>query len=231
VKTEDHVSEEQLNAFVDGELEPEERSKVFSKAEHSLELDQRLCRQRKLKELVQHAYRDVPRPPRLRGGSPRSGGRFRMAAAAAVLLFFGAGAGIAVRDHLAAGGGMFPAGDRVAQDDFLLHVTSGEPADMKRALDKAAELLAAASPDHPRRVEVVANEKGLNLLRSDVTPFSREISELSEESVVFYACSRAIQILEDKGVEVRLVPEAIPDYTALDRVVKRMREGWRYIKI
>ena len=102
---------------------------------------------------------------------------------------------------------------------------------MKLALQQAKELLDAAEPGKPRQVEVVANERGLDLLRSDVTPFSDEISALSDESVIFYACSKAIQRLEEKGIEVRLVPEAIPGYTALDRVVIRMKDGWQYIKI
>ena len=75
------------------------------------------------------------------------------------------------------------------------------------------------------------DEQGLDLLRSDVTPFSAEISALASESVIFYACSKAIQRLEAKGIEVQLVPEAIPGYTALDRVVIRMKDGWQYIKI
>jgi len=32
-------------------------------------------------------------------------------------------------------------------------------------------------------------------------------------------------------VAVQLVPQAIADYTALDRVVIRMQEGWHYEKI
>ena len=48
---------------------------------------------------------------------------------------------------------------------------------------------------------------------------------------MFYACSKAIERLEEKGVDVRLVPEAIPGFTALDRVVERMQDDWQYIKL
>jgi intracellular sulfur oxidation DsrE/DsrF family protein len=102
---------------------------------------------------------------------------------------------------------------------------------MKRALQKAEELLSTARPGYPRQVEVVANERGIDLLRSDITPFSAEISALANRNVIFYACSKAIERLEEKGVNVQLVPEAIPGYTALDRVVIRMKDGWQYIKI
>ena len=116
-------------------------------------------------------------------------------------------------------------------ENFILHVISGEPDQMKRALQKTRELLDAAEPGQYRQVEIVANEKGLNLLRSDITPYSDEISALSDESVIFYACAKAIERLEEKGINVQLVPEAIPGFTALDRVVIRMKDGWNYIKI
>ena len=95
----------------------------------------------------------------------------------------------------------------------------------------AEHLLASAPDDGPRHVEIIANEQGLNLLRSDVTQFASEISLLQAHDVVFYACSKTIQRLEERGVAVQLVPHAIADYTALDRVVLRMQEGWTYEKI
>jgi intracellular sulfur oxidation DsrE/DsrF family protein len=80
-------------------------------------------------------------------------------------------------------------------------------------------------------VEIVANERGLDLLRSDVTPFAEEIRALQKNNVVFYACARSIQRLEESGVKVILVPDIRQDYTALDRVVMRMQDGWKYEKI
>jgi len=233
----EHISEEQLNAFIDGELESEEGSSLFSEAEQSAELDQRLCQQRKLKELVKHAYQDVPEPRRLlaRKGSGQS--MFGMAMAASVLMLLGVTTGLFLSgfldpapqpQSLAA-----TAGNKAiaASENYILHVISGEPDQMKLALQKTRELLDATEPGQNRQVEIVANEKGLNLLRSDITPYSDEISALSDESVIFYACAKAIERLEEKGINVQLVPEAIPGYTALDRVVIRMKDGWQYIKI
>lgn len=233
----DKISEEQLNAFLDGELESEERSCLFNEAELSAELDQRLCQQRKLKELVKHAYRDVPEPKRLLAGRRSRTGLVGLAMAASLLLVLGVTVGLFMRGYLnpAPHPGEFASASGTTaesvMENYILHVISGEPEQMRLALEKAEQLLTSAEPDNPRQVEVVANEKGLNLLRSDITPFSREISALADQKVIFYACSKAIQRLEEKGVEVQLVPEAIPGYTALDRVVIRMKDGWQYIKI
>ena len=237
MKKDENISEEQLNAFIDGELESEEINGVFDEAEQSTELDQRLHRQRKLKELVKHAYRDVPEPGRRSPAGRMPTSIPGMALVASLLLFLGAAAGMFLNHSLYQKA--LPAGHEtaatgqpvIAVDNYILHVSSGDPEQMQRALKMAKALLSSAEPDAPRQVEVVANEKGLDLLRSDITKFNEEINYLASNKVVFYACSKTIQRLEEKGVVVRLVPEAISGYTALDRVVLRMQDGWEYIKI
>jgi len=232
-----HVSEEQLNAFVDGELESEETNTFFDEAEQSAELDQRLCQQRKLKELVKHAYREVPERPQASSVRRLPKSVFGLALVASVLLLVGAISGLILHGYIehgspnegyAASTGPEPA---AVTNSYIIHVSSGDPEKMGLALQKAQALLSSADPGAPLRVEVVANEQGLDLLRSDVTRFKDEISYLASEKVVFYACSKTIQRLQEKGVDVKLVPEATQGYTALDRVVLRMHEGWQYIKI
>ena len=235
MKKDEHISEEQLNAFVDGELDSEERSCVFNEAEQSAELEQRLCQQRKIKELVKHAYRDVPEPRRLLTGRRTRGSMLGLAVAASMLLVLGIVTGQLMPrffdQNLHPGGPEANTQAVTGMENYILHVVSGEPEKMRFALQQARVLLDSADPDNPRRVEIVANEQGLDLLRSDVTLFSDEIRALSQENVMFYACSKAMERLEEKGIEVRLVPEAIPGYTALDRVVERMQDGWQYIKL
>jgi len=237
MKKEDHISEEQLNAFVDGELDSEEISCLFDEAEQSAELDQRLCQQRKLKEMVKLAYQDVPEPKRRLSGQQIPRSMLGLAAAASMLLVLGVTTGLLISGYFYQNPlpgeptANTPPQAVAAMENFILHVVSGEPEKMKLALQKASELLSNSAPGKPRRVEVVANEQGLDLLRSDVTPFANEISALANEQVIFYACSKAIERLEEKGVEVQLVPEAVPGYTALDRVVTRMKDGWQYVKI
>ncbi len=230
MKREDLPSEEQLNAFTDGELEADEENRIFSLADECTELDARLCQQRKLKELVQHAYRDVPRPRRRDGGPHSRGSLLSLAAAAVLLLLVGvAGGWFAGRAH---DSGMAAAAVApTSADTWLLHVTSADPVQMQRALNRADELMSAGTGPSRRQVEIVANEGGLDLLRSDRTPFAERIRELAEHDVLFFACSRAIERLEEQGVPVVLLPEANSRYSALDRVALRLQQGWTYEKI
>lgn len=237
MKKDEHFSEEQLNALVDGELDPEEKSRLYSESERSAELDQRLCQQRKIKELVKHAYEEVPRPRRFAGAPLAPAGLFGRSLVASALLLLGLTIGFLAERYMveARGNGpasVAPVAATVSEpDNYILHVVSGEPEDMYAALQEARELLDSAEEGQFRQVEIVANEKGLDLLRSDVTPYADEIASLQASDVVFYACSRTIERLEEKGVKVHLLPKTNHDYTALDRVVLRMKDHWKYVKI
>jgi intracellular sulfur oxidation DsrE/DsrF family protein len=234
MKKDEHFSEEQLNAFVDGELDPEEKSRLYNESADSPELDMRLCQMRKLKELVRHAYDDVPVAEHPRGPTLRRFDPFGRALVAGVLLAIGATSGYLGHGLISAEPANTPAATAQVleqTENYLLHVVSGDPEQMHSALSHARFLLDSANEGDSRRVEIVANERGLDLLRSDVTPFAEEIRALQNSNVVFYACARSIQRLEEKGVKVILVPDIQQDYTALDRVVMRMQDGWKYEKI
>jgi len=231
MKKDDIISDEQLSAFMDGELEAEEENRIFTLSEECSDLDSRLCQQRKLKEMVQHAYRDVPRPKRSNKlGGPR-GGWFNLAAAAMLALAVGLAGGWMASRSLDGTTVADVAAVPASQDTWLLHVASSDPARMQLALNRAEELMHGPGASASARVEIVANEGGLDLLRSDRSPFAERIRELADQDVLFFACSRAIERLEEQGVKVRLLPEANTEYSALDRVVYRMQQGWAYEKI
>ena len=237
MKKDEQVSEEQLNAFTDGELDTEEESRIFELSDESPELDTRLCQQRKLKEMIQHAYRNVPQAER-RSVQAGSGGRVLGLAAAALVLLV---TGMVVGWYSSLTMGPGHSGNQTASgtstttqaqsDTYLLHVTKSDREHMQMALRRAGELMNGPDATEARRVEIVANEGGLDLLRSDVTPFAEQIRTLAEQDVLFFACTKAIERLEEQGIQVNLLPEANTDYSALDRVVLRMQEGWQYIKI
>ena len=228
MKKDELISDEQLNAFTDGELEADEENRIFTLSEENPEVDVRLCQHRKLKELMQHGYRDVPKPRRRDDqGGP---GRNLLGLAAALVLAIGVIAGWSASRLLDSSPAPIVAAT-TNPDTWLLHVASSDPVRMQMALDRAESLTTGSGAEAGRRVEIVANEGGLNLLRSDMTPFAQQIRQLAEQDVLFFACSKAIERLEEQGISVHLVPEANTNYSALDRVVLRMQQGWTYEKI
>lgn len=91
-------SDEFLNAFVDNQLDPEEKSRAYADLSRDAALNHQVCELRKLHDLVQLAYRDPPAPPvraPAKTGTRRPGWRFGVAAT--VLLTLGVALGTQIR--------------------------------------------------------------------------------------------------------------------------------------
>ena len=89
--TSQDISDERLNAFVDGELEASEKSEVFEALGKDSTLSQRTCELRQLSELVRHAYDHPPQSERLQKKEARRQiSAFGQAAAATLLIGLGA---------------------------------------------------------------------------------------------------------------------------------------------
>lgn len=223
-------SDEQLNAFVDSQLGAQESEEILAAATTDAELGQRLCALRATKELVNHAYGRIP-PARRR--ARRRGSLWSGALAAGLAL--AAGVLIGWQGHrtsqeggeaLATLGGLFaPQPARV-----LIHLDNSQTERMEQALDLAEAYLAKAGR---ARVEIVVNNSGLDLLREESTFHAERIARLAarHEMLAFVACGNAIARYRSAGLDVKLVPEARVERTAVEHIVDRVRQGWTYLKI
>jgi intracellular sulfur oxidation DsrE/DsrF family protein len=50
-------------------------------------------------------------------------------------------------------------------------------------------------------------------------------------NVSFIACSNAINRLRMQGVEPKIIAHSKTGDTAVERIVKRLQEGWVYVKV
>ncbi len=57
-------SDEFISAFVDGQMIPEERAQVYAQAASDEAFNRRVCELRKIRDLIQLAYRELPKPGR-----------------------------------------------------------------------------------------------------------------------------------------------------------------------
>jgi len=228
-----NFSDERLNAFVDNQLGARECDEILAAIATDVELGQRVCALRATKELVRHAYGPVPpawrTPPRR---LPLWGG----ALAAGVVLAIGVLIGW--QGHQAAATIATP-GSAAARTDrlfpaeparILIHLDSSRSEQMEAALDLAEAYLAKTGN---ARIEVIANNTGLDLLRARTTPYAGRIAELKahHERVGFIACGQTIARLRAGGQDVSLVPEAAVTRTAIEHVAERVQQGWTYLKI
>ena len=238
-----NINEHQLNAFVDHELDATEREQVFSESESKPEIDKTLCEYRKLKDLVKHAYETVPAPQGMidAKNQPHQMSHRRFYSAASLLIATGFLVGALVSHSYWPGQVTKQGAESSLSNDsiqsvqainkVILHLESNDLSLMDAALTRAEYLLSNSPVDKPLMVEVVTNDQGLDLLRSDLSPFAQRISNLSDQNVVFIACARKIENLRNGGVDVNLLPQAEYHFTAFDRVVEKLQHGWSYEKI
>lgn len=225
-------SEEQLNAFVDGELAAAEREEILAASTVDPVVAQRVCALRASKELLQHAYdrHALPTPARAR----RDAGWWSGALAAGVMLVVGIVLGIQVQrtapeqTHASL---EWASNFFVAQPQrMLVHLDHANTEHMEAALDLVDAYLEKNASAH---VEVIVNNRGLDMLRTDRTPFATRIADLvlRYDNVAFIACENAIARFEGEGERVTILPEAKRMHNAIAHIADRVQAGWTYIKV
>ncbi|MDX1697598.1 MAG: hypothetical protein R3308_04890, partial [Thiohalobacterales bacterium] len=230
-------SDEQLQAFVDDEIDIIDRAEMMEAIRHNDTLACEVCELLQIKDAVRLAYREPERPAQQKKGL--QAGRWsplpRVAAAAVMLFALGTLTGVLVKPYLANPvsqgtaplAGLSHAGQELKR--VVLHISSAERASLDQALTDAEELLRQYQ-DRPEMVqlEVVANAEGLSLLRADTSDQAERIRRLAEtfDNVSFLACSRTIEKLRMRGIDVHLLPEARVIPGALEAIVDRLQQGW-----
>lgn len=233
-------SDETLNAFIDGELGPEETDELIAEMSQDAALSEEICRLNQTKELLRHVYRHPPQP------EPRANKKRkaypRVAAVLALLAVGGAGGWtahqVAVSSEVHNVGNtqliQLPGAANEALN-VVLHVNSWEPERLASLLDETELLLSSYEQTGQRlNVEILTNGSGLDLLRADVTPYAARIHELQQrfDNLSFIACQTAMDRLkEERGVQAQLLPDSRVVPSAVSEIARRQREGWVYIQI
>lgn len=227
-------SDERLNALVDGELTPADADSLLAAVARDPALRQRVCDLQLAKELVRHAYAGVESPAPAAGRAVRSR-PWRLAAALAVVFVTGGTLGWGVRE--AGPSAEQLAGAVLAHEAatrLILHVATNDPAAGQATLARAQAVLEAArAAGRSVDVEIVANGPGLDLLRADVSAQGASLAALqaAHPGLSLVACGQTVQKLRDAGVTVQLLPGTLVASSALDEIVRRLEQGWTYLRI
>ena len=231
-------SDEMINAYADGELQGGEKAEFEEALKNDVKLQQAVDCVFVLKAQLHDAYRGVD------AFSPAQNDGFGYRVAGFALMF------LLVFSSGWLGGDLMHRTDKVNQDNayfagginaaqevkgkFVLHIGTHDQVKFKQAIDEIENLLVSyRSETQPIELEVIANAGGLNLFREDGSPYVQKVKQISQQypNVKFIACANAIERLRERGIEPKLIDAVRQGTTALDQVVKRMNEGWTYIKI
>jgi len=237
------ISDEELCAYIDDELDFEERTRVVEQLEQNDDLTREAQELRQLQAMLRHAYRTPPPAPKHHKKGNGSHHTLN-ALAAGLLLTVGAVTGWYGNEQLTGNTQTEPLAFEhaaqlntaaAAQENLLLHISSNDPAKMEAALSYAEQALANAQRHNNKafRLEVVANDGGIEMLRRDTSPYPQRIEKLLKQyhNVSFLACANALRKLHERGVKVELLPGTRSDHTAIDEIINRLEGGWRYLKV
>lgn len=235
-------SDEQLEAFIDDEINLSERAAFMEALEQDGELANRVCELLHVKDTVKLAYRESPQSshPDARLKKRRRNSIVSRAIAATLFFTLGALSGLAMQSQSGSAHPESPLASNAnlpAENEYrhiIFHISTSDPARLGRALDDAEALLTSYE-NKPELVqlEVIANTEGLSLLRRDTSPYVDRIRTIfqTHNNVSFLACSRTIEKLRLKGIDVHLIPEATVIPGALEQIVDRLQQGWVYIRV
>ncbi|OQX13962.1 MAG: hypothetical protein BWK73_10840 [Thiothrix lacustris] len=222
---------DRLHALADGQLDAAQTRQLLAQVETDIGLQKQLCEIQRIKHLVKSAY---PLPALTRQPVRRSPA-WQQAAMVALLfgLTFLAGVGSSYyAPQLWQPEGLTLENAAAYDDRFIVFLDSHEPAKLEKALVKA-ENLAQQVAHSNGSVYVVTSAEGIDLLRLGETPHEGRILQMSEAypHLRFVACSSTLYSFQQRGELVALVEQAEVAPSAVEFVVKHMRDGWRYIAI
>jgi uncharacterized protein len=229
------ISDELLNAFADNELDGAEKADLLERLAADAGLRAKVCETWHLKELVRSAH---PLPSKAHGDKqrPRRWNLLGLPLAACLLLVIGAGSGWLAHDGYDESWvpapqvrAMQAQGSRV-----VLHLVSGEPQEMQRALRKAEQLVSTRdNSGRPLQVELVANGNGIRMLQAGESPVSTQLSTMRRryDNLRLIACNEALDRLRERGVDITLLPEVDVVPSAIEEIATRLNQGWRYLQV
>ena len=247
----DFVSDESLNAFIDGEFDVVESEALIARMRDDAELAQRVGTLRSLQSMVRLAYTEPPEPRNWRAQIAPRKQFIQRCAFGCLILLAGLSGGwllhglesqkVAMLPDFAPAPTTVDSGFEavsltrvVDPDKVMLHIDSAAPDKMKTVLDQAELFLDRA--DKQGRViqlEVIANSHGLSLLRDGVSPYSERIARMKQRhaNLQFVACGQAVARFKGEGQRVVLLPAAQTAPTAISEIITRLQQGWTYVRV
>lgn len=238
-------SDELLNAYVDGELDAEERRRIETAMQQDSGLRERVEALQDLKQLVRSAYVHET-TERAAAGTWRMPSIVGVAASVAA---FALGVALTWGWYSYTDG---PPGARVAavsSDDAtmgvnkdqavkaIFHINRNDPGRLSEILNETEALLTTTrQAGRTASVRIIASGNGLLLFEKESAPASQRISAMKDDypsHLIFNGCGLAYKQFKSREAdgELQLLPEVqLVDLGVLE-LMRRQRQGWAYIRL
>ena len=251
LKNYNSLSDETLNALADNEFPASERADLLAHLEDNEESRRRLCEISHLKDRVKTAYSDIPQAASsIKPNTSKQSFNRMIASVLFALLVIGLGF-VGFNNTLNSESQNPTAqrmvmldpdgrGQKLSQNNseelrVIFHVSNTTHLNADELLDDIESLLKDSIENNKKiRIEVVAHASGLDLLRDRLSTEKRRITAMSKQypELTFVACLNTVERIErEKGIDVKLISEAVATLSGVAHVVMRLQQGWIYIQV
>ena len=238
-------SDEILNAFIDDQLDHDERAQILSALRHDEVLTQRVCDLQKVRSLLQLAFNEKEVvPEHQQPANQQRWNSFSKGLAAGVLIVVGVLGGWFSHQQLSTDKTLIEYAQTIRNNpaigenetwQVMLHVSHNEARRFKVLLNETENLLATYKKNNqPLQIEILANAKGLDLLKDENSPNALKLKQLKAtyNNLVVSVCGQTLKrIKKETGKSVSLIPDTNVVRSAIHQVSKRQKQGWTYIHI
>lgn len=214
-------SEEELNAFVDGQLNANDRARVLESLARDAGLQKRVAEIQQTRNLLRHTYDNPPRPPVSRTPVPI----FKnMKLVVAMSLAIGMISGALLHLVTANAPALFASHPK----GVVIQVSEADPEKWKMALNNASNVRKAyRSKNKDVAVEIVAYGPGLKMLRKD-SPLAAGLEDANKNGVKLLACGNTMTMTHTTRDE--LSPAADVVQAGVVEIMERQQEGYAYVR-
>lgn len=213
----DEFSEDELNAFLDGELNAADQARILEAINRDESLQRRVAEYQQAKALLRHAYERPPQPRASRAATPS---RAWQALAATLLLCLGIGSGWLLHDI---GARLFIAH---APKGVVIQVSEADPAKWEMALINARNVRKAYG-DKEVGVEIVAYGPGLKMFHTN-SPVASELEAVRRGGVKLLACGNTMSMMHTTRDELNRAVDVVP--AGIVEIMERQHDGYAYVR-
>lgn len=212
-------SEEELNAFVDGQLNANDQARIFEVLAHEPGVQKRVADIQQTKNLLRHAYQNPPTSTSQRPISFLRTGKTWVA----LSLTLGMVSGAFLYSLVASTPGLFSSTPK----GVVIQVSEADPEKWKMALINANNVRKAYRNNNDVGVEIVAYGPGLNMLRKN-SPLTPGLEEAHKNGVKLLACGNTMTMTRTSREELNPAVSVVP--AGVVEIMERQQEGYAYVR-
>lgn len=248
MREQNHYSDEHISAYIDGELDNEERARLLFDEQQDPNLAQRINDSRNLKEKVQLAYSDISLQATPNKSfsyarfinSPRS----LVAGAGALIIATALLMPVIVNDHdITLAKELIKTTHAISPDKIsaavgnnkriIINLSQYKPDNFSTTIKHIEALLVQHKNDNSFSIEIVANKNGLKALDTKTSAHAADIASLAKDysNLDVVACVKSMTDLTKSGNPINLMKSIMLTPSAAEQVAKRMSDGWIYLKL